>query len=183
MGSDFILRPRDDGQGSDLVIIGVVNNLGGSSESNELGPCGVVALSEVAPPSDETWGRGMKNEVASFLDSQRPGSCERVSNGGGSYPAADLVPESGSGGYPAQTCTKVNDASSEGYLAGAYGLTAANLTSHALTYKPTDPKCDSCRQGKMRNLRKCVGAFSRPVKSFGDIVTIVHGSFYDHGLK
>ena len=34
----------------------------------------------------------------------------------------------------------------------------------------------------MRNLRNYAGAFSRPAKSFGDIVTMGH-CFYDHGVK
>ena len=35
----------------------------------------------------------------------------------------------------------------------------------------------------MRNLCKYAGAFSRPTKSFGDIATMDHCSFYDHGMK
>ena len=34
----------------------------------------------------------------------------------------------------------------------------------------------------MRNLRKCAGAFSRPSKNFGDIVTMDPCSFYSHDL-
>ena len=139
MGSDFILRPREDGQGSDLLIIGVVNSPGGCSESNELQPSGVVTLSEVSPPSEERWGRGVKGDVVSFLDSQKPGSHGCASGCSGSYPAA-VVLESGSGGYPAQTCTKTTDACSEGYLAGAHGAAAASLLNHALTHKPTAPQ-------------------------------------------
>ena len=37
--------------------------------------------------------------------------------------------------------------------------------------------------GKMKNLRTCKGAFSRATKNFGDIITMDHCSFYDHGMQ
>ena len=151
-GSDFVLRPREDGQGSDLLIFGVVNSPGGCPESSGLQPVGMVTLSEVSPPSEETWGRGVKGEVVSVLDSQKSGLGECQHNRSGSYLAA-MVLAFGSGGYPAQTCTKKIRACSEGCLAGADGVAAASLLSHALTHKPTDPTCDSCMRGNLRDLR------------------------------
>ena len=35
----------------------------------------------------------------------------------------------------------------------------------------------------MKNLRKYAGAFSRPLKRFGDIITMDHCSFYDAGMQ
>ena len=35
----------------------------------------------------------------------------------------------------------------------------------------------------MKNLRKYAGAFSRPLKQFGDIVAMDHCSFYDVGVQ
>ena len=37
--------------------------------------------------------------------------------------------------------------------------------------------------GEMKNLRKYKGAFSRAKKGFGDIITMDHCSFYDHGMQ
>ena len=34
----------------------------------------------------------------------------------------------------------------------------------------------------MRKLRKYAGAFSRPVSTFGDTITMDHCSFYDPGM-
>ena len=65
----------------------------------------------------------------------------------------------------------------------ATGLVVSCPFPHALTHKTTDPTCDSCIRGKMRNLRTYVGAFSRPVKEFGGVVTMDLCSFYDHGMK
>ena len=156
MGSDFILKPRQDGQGSYLPIIGLVNGPDGCPESSELQPSGVVTLSEVAPPSEERWDRGVKDDVVSFLNSQKLGFHGRASGCSRSYPAA-VVLESGSGGYPVQTGTKTTDVCGEGYLAGAHGAAAASPLNHALTHKPTGPKCDSCMRGKMCNLRRYAG--------------------------
>ena len=37
--------------------------------------------------------------------------------------------------------------------------------------------------GKMKNLQKYKGAFSKATKGFGDIITMDHCSFYDHGMQ
>ena len=93
------------------------------------------------------------------------------------------VPRFGSGGYPTQTGPRAPRERSEGYFADGYGLAAVNPLHHALTHKPTDSKCDSGMRGKMRNLRKYAGAFSRPITNFGDVVTMHPCSVYDHGVK
>ena len=100
----------------------------------------------------------------------------------GGYPAHSASGPA-SEGYPAQECAVGQPGHSEGYLADGFGLAAVDPSHHALTHKPTDTKCDSCMRGKMRNLRKYAGAFSRPVKVFGDIVTMDRCSLYTMTLK
>ena len=60
---------------------------------------------------------------------------------------------------------------------------APDADNHLLTHKPSDPNCDACFRGKMKNLRKYAGAFSRPTTQFGDIFTMDHCSFYDGGMQ
>ena len=60
---------------------------------------------------------------------------------------------------------------------------APDADAHFLTHKPSDPACDACLRGKLKNLRKYAGAFSRPTTKFGDIVTMDHCSFYDGGMQ
>ena len=51
------------------------------------------------------------------------------------------------------------------------------LLPHVLTHKPALSNCEACAVGKVKNLRKHTGAFSRDTKAFGDIVTMDHCSF------
>ena len=59
----------------------------------------------------------------------------------------------------------------------ASALVGAKAPDHRLTHKPTDPACDACIRGKMKNLRKHAGAFRRPLTQFGDSSTMDQCSF------
>ena len=56
-------------------------------------------------------------------------------------------------------------------------LVGGKAPDHRFTHKPMDPACDACVRGKMKNLRKYAGAFNRPLKQFGDLVTMDHCPF------
>ena len=52
-----------------------------------------------------------------------------------------------------------------------------------LIHKPVDDRCEHCLRGKLRKVRKFVGAFDRKASRFGDLVTADHLSFAeDKGL-
>ena len=139
MGSDFVLSPRQDGSGSDLVICGVIPTHTDPDPTSGLQAAGAVVLLEVSSPTEQKCDQSVRNDIVTLLQD----GCSRSS----------------SGGYPAHSDSRSPSGDCEGYLAPGYGAAAANPHLHALTHKPTDPKCDSCMRGKMRNLRKYSGAF------------------------
>ena len=48
----------------------------------------------------------------------------------------------------------------------------ADTMEHMLTYRYSNPCCDSCVRAKMRRLKTRRGAFKRPPKKWGDVVTM-----------
>ena len=50
----------------------------------------------------------------------------------------------------------------------------ANHISHTLTHLPKNPYCQVCQLAKMCNMYTKRGAFSRPLRKFGDLVTCDH---------
>ena len=150
VGSDFVLRPRQDGSGSDLVIFGVIPTHTDPDPTNDLQAAGAVVLLGVSAPNDQTCDRSVRNDISTSLQD----GCSR----------------SLSGGYLARPGGEIQPSDGEGYLAPGYGAAAANPHLHALTYKPRDPKCDSCMRGKMRNLRNA------PVRFPGHLRVLVMSS-------
>ena len=83
IGSDFVLKPREDGQGSDLVTCGVIPRQGDSASSQGLEPAGMVTLTEVHPSSVEKWDQGVKDDIVSFLGTQRSERGRHVADSSG----------------------------------------------------------------------------------------------------
>ena len=52
-------------------------------------------------------------------------------------------------------------------------MEAAEL-AHLLTHKPANPHCEACMRGKLRQVPHRRGAFERPLKQWGDIITMDH---------
>ena len=50
----------------------------------------------------------------------------------------------------------------------------ANSPQHLLTHRPFNRCCDACVMGKMKQKHKFRGAFDRPLKRWGEIITADH---------
>ena len=88
-----------------------------------------------------------------------------------------------SGGGPSGLQACGGGDSSEGHtgsLDDCVGAVASGIFRHELTHEPTDPHREACQRGTM--IKLYAGAFSRPVSTFGDIITMDHCSFYDQGM-
>ena len=66
MGSDFVLRPRQDGGGSDLVIFGVIPTHTDPDPTSGLLAAGAVVLPEVGVPTDQKYEQTVRDDIATF---------------------------------------------------------------------------------------------------------------------
>jgi len=171
VGSEFEVIPRLDGKGKDIVIIGTIPHPGSKIEKNDSEQSNtLVTLSEVASPASGTLhpllaGAIVRDKIlahSTSLGAQHPS--------GGDPSGLQAV---GGGDSSEEHADRLDD---------CMGAVASGIFRHELTHKPTDPHCEACQRGNMRNLRKYAGAFPRPVSVFGDIITMDHCSFYDQGM-